>query len=223
MLSALLARLEAEPAVVEVNDPRTGQTVKITVGAFDLQLYLADLPGRLAAIQAVPAAMVAMSRGDFTPLADHARVIRTLPLYSAMSCMMDCASGASASRTDRIQREEEAFPLAAAINFPFPEICPAWAASDLGPGFRAPVQSDVPTLFISGALDGRTPAGNVEEIRQGFPNSAHLLLENTAHGDHLLLSTPRTGELMVRFMKGEPVSDARIAVPPPPLNPILLA
>jgi hypothetical protein len=73
---------------------------------------------------------------------------------------------------------------------------------------------------MSGALDGRTPASNVEEIRAGFPNSRHVVIENTAHGDHLLLSSPQTGEVMVRFLKGEPVSTTRITAPPVQLEPL---
>jgi hypothetical protein len=158
-LEAIFVRLEEAPVTVAISEPGGNEPVTVTLGPFDLQLYLADLPGRLGAIQAAPAAVVAMSRGDFAPLAEHARLIRGSTLYSAMSCMMDCASGASSERCEQIRREERESPLAAAINFPFP-------------------------------------------------------------GDHLLLSTPETGELMVRFMKGEPVSDARIAVPPLALEPV---
>ena len=114
-----------------------------------------------------------------------------------MSWTMDCASGASDERRARFAREGRDFPLGALSDFPYPGICEAWGCPDLGPAFRAPIQSEVPVLFISGELDGRTPAANVEEIRPGFPNSQHVLIENTAHGDHLLLSTPETSKVMV--------------------------
>jgi pimeloyl-ACP methyl ester carboxylesterase len=214
LIEALCARLEEQPATVEVTDSPTGQRVPVTVGSFDLQLFAASIPGRIHAIQRFPAAAEAMSRGDFTALAEFALEYRRAPLAPAMSWMMDCASGASDERRAQFEREEKKFPLGGLSDFPYPYVCDAWGSPNLGEAFRAPIQSTVPVLFISGALDGRTPTTNVEEIRGGFPNSAHVVIENTAHGDHLLLSSPETGELMVRFMKGERVPGSRISASP---------
>jgi pimeloyl-ACP methyl ester carboxylesterase len=213
-IQTLCMRLEDQPVTVEVTDRETGQRVTVTVGSFDLQLFAASILGRIQAIQAFPSAVHAMSGGDFTPLAQFALDFRRAPLGSAMSWMMDCASGASEERHAQFEREAKEFPMGGLTDFPFPNVCDAWGSPDLGPAFRAPVRSGVPVLFISGALDGRTPASNVEEIRRGFPNSLHVVIENTAHGDHLLLSTPETGELMLQFLKGEPISATRIPAPP---------
>jgi pimeloyl-ACP methyl ester carboxylesterase len=220
LIETLSARLEEQPQTVEVTDPQTSQRVKVTVGCFDLQLFAASIPGRIDAIRTFPAAAHAMSGGDFTTLAQFALEYRRAPLAPAMSWMMDCASGASDERYAQFEREAQEFPLGALSDFPFPYVCDAWGSPNLGPSFRAPVQSSVPMLFISGALDGRTPASNVEEIRPGFPNSAHVVIENTAHGDHLLLSSPETGEMMVRFMKGESVAVTRISAPPLQFEPV---
>jgi pimeloyl-ACP methyl ester carboxylesterase len=219
-VATLCARLEEEPVTVEVTDSQTGQRVPVTVGSFDLQLFAAGIPGRIQAIWTFPAALHAMSRGDFTPLAEFALGYRRAPLGSAMSWIMDCASGASDERQDRFQREETEFSVESLIDFPFPHVCDAWGDPDLGPGFRAPIRSNVPVLFMSGALDGRTPPSNAEEIRRGFPDSRHVVIENTAHGDHLLLSSPQTGEVMLQFFKGEPVSTTRISAPPLRFEPV---
>jgi pimeloyl-ACP methyl ester carboxylesterase len=215
LIRTLCDRLEQQPATVEVNDAPSGTRVPVTVGSFDLQLFAASILGRIAGIERFPAAAGAMSRGDFTPLAEFALDLRRAPFGNAMSWTMDCASGASDERWARFEREAEEFPLGALSDFPFPDVCGAWGCLDLGPDFRAPVRSEVPALFMSGALDGRTPSSNVEEIRPGFPNSHHMLIENTAHGDHLLLSTPETGQAMVDFMKGKPNSKTRLSAPRP--------
>jgi pimeloyl-ACP methyl ester carboxylesterase len=212
------ARLEKDPVIVEITDPRTGQRVNVTVGSFDLQLFAAALPGRIQAIQSFPAAAHSISNGDFTPLAMFALEFRRAPLPPAMSLMMDCASGASRERCARFRQEAAAHPVASLVDFPYPDICDAWGSPDLGPAFRSPIRSHLPVLFMSGALDGRTPASNVEEIRDGFPHSVHVLIEGTAHGDHLLLSTPMTGQVMMEFLAGRPVSTTRITLPPPRLE-----
>jgi pimeloyl-ACP methyl ester carboxylesterase len=217
-VDTLCARLDKEPVTVDVAEPQTGRRVNVTVGGFDLQLFTASLPGRIQAIQSFPSAAYAMVNGDFGPLAQFALGFRRAPLGPAMTWMMDCASGASDARCARFQQESAAFPLASLVDFPFPDICDAWGSPDLGPAFRALVRSHAPVLFMSGALDGRTPARNVEAIQDCFPNSIHVLIDGTAHGDHLLLSSPMTGQVMMEFLAGRPLSTTRITLPPPRLE-----
>ena len=53
--------------------------------------------------------------------------------------------------------------------------------------FRAPIISTLPTLFISGSLDSNTPPYQAEEVRWGFPNSVHVIVENAGHESTLPL------------------------------------
>ena len=62
-------------------------------------------------------------------------------------------------------------------------------------------------------LDGRTPVENAEEVRAGFPDSGHLVLEGAGHSDDLFLSTPRIEELMLSFFEGGAPVDERVSVP----------
>jgi pimeloyl-ACP methyl ester carboxylesterase len=75
-------------------------------------------------------------------------------------------------------------------------------------------------LFISGTFDVRTPVSNAEEVRKGFPNSEHLIIEGAVHSDPLFLSSPKIKEVMLEFMKGRKVSTTRIALPPLKFAPI---
>lgn len=114
--------------------------------------------------------------------------------------------------------------------FALPEACKSWNSPDLGAVFRVEVKSQVPVLFISGTLDGRTPPSNVEELRKGFPNGTHLIIEGSSHDGYLLahptshdgvlLTSPKTMETMVEFMKGRTVSTTRITLPPLELEPL---
>jgi pimeloyl-ACP methyl ester carboxylesterase len=100
------------------------------------------------------------------------------------------------------------------FNFPFPEVCEEWKAPDLGDSFRAPLQSDIPVLFISGTLDARTPISNAEEYRKGFSNSTHIIIEGAVHSDPLFLSSPKIKDGMMEFLKGQPVTNTKITAPP---------
>ena len=74
--------------------------------------------------------------------------------------------------------------------------------------------SDRPALFISGTLDIRTPPSNAEEVRQGFPNSHHLIIDGGAHDDDLILSSPVILETMLAFLRGESRLPERVVLPP---------
>ena len=222
LMQTLLDRLEKQPVTVELTDPETKQKVKVTVGKFDLQFLIANfLPGRVSAVKRFASVAVAMSKGDFSFLAQVSLSARRDSIGSAMSFVMDCASGVSRKRWAQIKLEEKTRMVGSLIDFPFPEICEAWGRPDLGSTFRSPLESKLPVLFISGTLDGRTPVSNAEEIRKGFPNSVHLIVEQAGHVDASMFK-PKTIEGMLEFLKGQPVSTTRVASPPlefPPLNP----
>ena len=52
---------------------------------------------------------------------------------------------------------------------------------DLGDRFRAPFNSDVPVLFMSGTLDGRTYPESARELIKHFSGGSHLIVENGGH------------------------------------------
>jgi pimeloyl-ACP methyl ester carboxylesterase len=109
--------------------------------------------------------------------------------------------------------------LGGAYNCLTPELGEALGHPDLGPAFRAPIRSDVPVLLISGTLDGRTPVRNAEDVRRGFPNSAHLIVEGASHGYDLFFFTPKVQEVMREFLKGQPVSTSRVVLSTFPFLP----
>ncbi len=207
-LQVVLDRLEQEPVRVEVLPKR-----RVVVGKWDLQKRLADAMGSQAGMERIPAALYAMARGDYSDLARWAYGFRRPTAFSAMTLAMDCASYASAARLERIAREAPATLLGATIDYPFPDICQIPGLPRLGDDFRAPLESDIPTLFISGTLDGRTPVGNAEEIAAGFSQSRHLVIQGAAHSDPLFLSSPVILETMLAFAGGEEIRDSVVAGP----------
>src|SRR4030042_231063 len=123
--------------------------------------------------------------------------------------MMDCFSGVSAARLRQIEQEAKTTLLEDVIDLPQPYICDVWGSPDLGDSFRREPKSKNPALFISGTFDVRTPVTNAEEVRRGFPNSEHLIIEGGVHSDPLFLSSPQIKEVMLEFMKGQKISTTR--------------
>ena len=220
LMKSVFDRLDAQPQTVEILDPRTKQNVKVIVNKFVLQYIVANNIGTTVTAN-FPALFYRASKGDFT---DPAQVWLNQTrdgIGSAMSYMMDCASGQTAARRERIAREAKGTLLEDIFNFPFPDICEEWKAPDLGDEFRSPVTANVPVLFISGTLDARTPVSNAEEYRRGFANSTHIIIDGAVHSDPLFLSSPKIKEGMLEFLKGQPVTVTRISAPPMKFAPLV--
>jgi pimeloyl-ACP methyl ester carboxylesterase len=212
LMKSVFDRLDAQPQTVEIVDPRTKQPVKVTVNKFVMQFIVANNIGTTVTAN-FPALFYRASKGDFTNPAQVWLNTTRQSLGSAMSYMMDCASGQTAARRERIASEARGTLLEDIFNFPFPEICEEWKAPDLGDAFRAPVTSNVPVLFISGTLDARTPISNAEEYRAGFANSTHMIIEGAVHSDPLFLASPKIKDGMLEFLQGKPVTVTRVVGP----------
>lgn len=105
LVRKILAQLEHAPVTVNVSDPETNATVAVTVGKFDLQLWTASGLGSRDHLRHLPARYVAMDRGDFSALAADTLRQRRGWFGNAMTFQMDCASGTTADRQERIARE----------------------------------------------------------------------------------------------------------------------
>ena len=219
LVKTVLEQTEREPVTVEVTDPNTKQKVKVVLNKFAIQLLTAFSFGSGEA--ALPARFYAMSKGDFSVAAQGwLNISRAGSVGSAMAYMMDCASGVSNERRKQIAREAMTALLSDVMDLPFPDVCDAWGNPDAGVAFRAPAKSSVPTLFISGTLDVRTPPTNAEEVRKGFPNSTHLIIDGAVHSDPLFLSSPQIKDVMLEFMKGQKISTTMITLEPLKFVPI---
>ncbi len=219
LMKSVFDRLDSQPESVEVVDPRTKQKVRIIVNKFVLQYIVANNIGTTVTAR-FPALFYRASKGDFTNPAQVWLNESRRGIGSAMSYMMDCASGQTATRRERIEREAKGTLLEDVFNLPLPEVCQEWKAPDLGDAFRAPLRSDVPVLFISGTLDARTPVSNAEEYRAGFANSTHLIIEGAVHSDPLFLSSPKIKDGMMEFLRGQPVTVTKISAAPMKFAPL---
>ena len=219
LMRSVFDTLDKKPAVVPITDPLTKQPMRVTVNGFVMRRLVANNIGSTVTA-AFPALFYRAARGDYADAAYNWLNRTREQLGSAMAYMMDCSSGVTAPRRERIRRESAASMLGDLSNDPFPDVCTAWGAPDLGDTFRSPVNSNVPVLFISGTLDARTPIENAEEYRKGFPNSQHVILDGAVHSDPLFLGSPKIKDVMLEFMTGKPLSTTRIKVTPLRFTPI---
>lgn len=212
-VKGLTEALAEDPLPVAVHDPRTGREVVVSLGPFGLQLVLlADL-GDTSDLPVFPRLIDSLEERD-------ASIVRWFvqkrydgfTVLPVLTFVNRGASGATAERWARIEREAAVSPFWRTRTLFSPEIDRALGTVDLGDDFRAPVTSDVPTLFVSGTLDANTPPEQAERVRAGFAHASHVVVENAGHED--LLTNPEVQRRILAFLAGEEPADERIPGPP---------
>ena len=168
------------------------------VGKFAVQLVIGNALGSIRAIRELPSFVRQLAKGDLATLARRVERQLTGSGIHGMQLAMDYASGASAERSRSIEAQRRDALLDDSFNLPFPFVGDALGVDDLGRDFRAPVQSDVPTLFCAGTLDGRTPIANAEAARRGFTHSHLVVVEGATHETPALLLDHQT-----EFLQGK--------------------
>lgn len=218
MLREVLARLEKQPVTLQITDQRTKKPIEVTVGKNGLQFLIMRDLGDTNDLPIFPAWFYTMHQGDYSILARF--VERRYNQYSGgigvMPFVMDASSGTTKKRLAQIEAEAKTALLGGMVNFPFPDVGDAVGSPDLGDKFRAPIRTNVATLFISGTLDNNTPPFQADEVRKTFKTSTHLVVENAGH-ESMVVDT-RVQQAMVDFLRGGDVSKTKIALPPLKFN-----
>ncbi|HUP47779.1 MAG TPA: alpha/beta hydrolase, partial [Thermoanaerobaculia bacterium] len=184
-LRRVLRKAAAEPFRVEVSGGEKGKTITIPVGRSGLQRLLeADL-GDSRDFVAFPTLIAELDRGETAMLTKFVqkRFDQAGGPVELMGRAMDCASSVTPERLARIRTEAAPALLGNAANAREEELCEAVGVAALDPSFREPVVSDVPVLFVSGTMDANTPPFQAEEVRWGFVNGAHVIVDGAGHED----------------------------------------
>ncbi|WP_372770894.1 alpha/beta fold hydrolase [Pseudoalteromonas sp.] len=136
--------------------------------------------------------------------------------FRLMSLAMDVASGISNERLARVRAEAASSLLGEALNFPMPALALIDKKLDLGDDFRTPLKSNVPTLLLTGSLDGRTyPSEQIQSVT-GLSKLTQVTVTNAGH--NLYTVSPKVLEVMHAFMKGEKITLSKIDLPEPNLQ-----
>jgi pimeloyl-ACP methyl ester carboxylesterase len=213
LVKEVLDGLQRQPVRVQTINPITQQPSAVGISKFDIQHLTAQALGMEQQMRSLPRAYFKMSRGEFDDMAKVLIVMRSRAgVESAMKQMMDCSSGASPQRLARIREQANQSLLGDTINFPYPDIAEAWGNPDLGPAYRAPIQSMVPILLICGDLDARTPVANARELMAGLPAAQLIVAENGGH-DLNMFGTPALRSLIAEFLHDQKISSEHITLP----------
>jgi pimeloyl-ACP methyl ester carboxylesterase len=209
-IRTVLDGLRRHPRTVELKT-RSGGTIPIVIGSYELAWYTRSLLSSQETIAHLPALFAAMEAGDFSEVGAVAARWRTAPAPALSIFAVRCASSASAARTHRIELERATAALGETTHFAEERVCRAVGAAPLPDAFRAPVQSALPLLFVSGTLDGDAPESNAIEVGRGFANGEQLEVAGAAH---VLLGfgDAATRSAIVRFFEGRRLRTTHVAI-----------
>jgi pimeloyl-ACP methyl ester carboxylesterase len=218
MMRRVHAKLNASPATVTFTPQGAAAPVTVTFDGFAVQLLASQSIADPPAVMRLPPVYLALDKGMYDRVAPLVWGMRDqLVGFRGMPEAMDLASGATAARLAMVTKEAETSLLADTLNFPMPQIMGIRPQIDLGDAFRAPFRSDVPALFISGTLDGRTYPEEAAEETKGFRNRIRLIVENGGH--NIYEADQRVADAVVDFFKGRPTPSRIVMAPPKVVMP----
>lgn len=137
--------------------------------------------------------------------------------FELMPLAMDVASGITDERLKRVNKQAKSSLLGLVLNFPMPQLSQSIAGLDLGDNFREEAVSDVPTLLLTGTLDGRTYIDGQVEAAAGLSKLTHVMVENAGH--NLFMRSPQVTEVIHEFLRGDKVVTRKITIELPDLLP----
>ncbi len=206
-------KLQEKPLLMQWQNDQQ-QTVSYYLQARDMQQMTSRMISDPARAQQVLQLYFALQAGFNAPVQNiiEQYMDPEKPIgFSPMGTAMDLASGISPKRFSEIESQAKTSLLGGYLNFSyyFNDLAIKHQL-DLGDSFRSKPISDVPTLLISGTLDGRTYIESQLEATSGLSRRTAIKVVNAGH--NLFKSSPLVIKNMLLFMQDLPITDPVITV-----------
>jgi pimeloyl-ACP methyl ester carboxylesterase len=212
---AAMQRLDKTPAALTITDRRTQKPVELTVGKVALQAILQAKLSNGRALPAVPALITTTAQGDYALLTGEIEGLYNSMAagVSSMTMASICADGASPWRRQREQSEAAQSLFGDVPNLQLrPEVCRLVGQPVAQAETHGAMSSSTPALFLSGTLDSNGGPVQAEEIRWGFPNSVHIIID---YGAHETLPSAEVQQTVAAFFRGEDLRGRQLRFAPP--------
>ncbi len=183
---ALHARLGRGPVRVAFTDPVTGQPREIDFTAAHLSLAVRMLSYSGLTVGLLPLFIhEAQANGNFAPLAAQAEMIGdqlgamlAYGMHNAVVCTEDLPFvDRAAIDFDALRRSYMGDTMLEGLD----AMCSVWPRGVLDEDLRAPLDSQVPALLLSGSVDPVTPPAHGAAAAAGFRDHLHLVFDGQGH------------------------------------------
>ncbi|MBN2304847.1 MAG: alpha/beta fold hydrolase [Anaerolineae bacterium] len=179
----LVDQFNTAPVTVAFSDLDGTGTVEVAVGGDSLVLALYNALYWTTGIPQIPARIYALRDGDYSLIRDNAGASRFgFRDVNAMQLSVMCSEfaldyGGNIDMTGVYPQVTEAM----ALYLDFGPVCEAWPVEPLPDYAFVPVESDIPTLLMSGEMDPVTPPENAEIVAQTLSHVYNYTLPATGH------------------------------------------
>ncbi len=220
-LLGLLARARERPILARLSHPRTGRAETVTLGPSAIVTAVRGMLYHRRLATLIPLVLRRAAAGDYGPLAAAGTLFSGSVeegiadgLFLSVICSEDVA---------RIAPEEVASAVAGTFAGDLlvrstMEACALWPTTAMPDAYYEPVESDVPVLILSGALDPVTPPVWGEEVARHLSRSRHLVAPGAAHG---VTTAGCAAQTVAAFIEGaspeavDPHCVTELSPPPP--------
>ncbi|MEL6134144.1 MAG: alpha/beta hydrolase, partial [Bacteroidota bacterium] len=154
LVDDVMKTLKAQPVTVTVRHPLTRKKLNLSIGDFGLALVLRLDIDDAYDIPVIPRLLYSIKQGDYSMLTwfIQKRMIRALGI-PGQGINQQLASGVGPERWAKIEQQAKQSPFGNVVNFPFSAVKDHWIENKLSFDPSIPIQSDIPTLFVTGTLD----------------------------------------------------------------------
>ncbi|MEQ8304918.1 MAG: alpha/beta hydrolase [Cyclobacteriaceae bacterium] len=210
LVYSTMNKLKINPVTVTVKNPLTKKEMDLSVGGFGLALILRLDIDDANDIPVIPRLLHSINSGDYSILTFFVQKRMTFALgLPGQGINQQLASGAGDSRWSTITKEASESPFGNVVNFPFAAVKDHWISTELSFDPSIPLRTEIPTLFLTGSLDCRTPVEQVEETMLGFVNAAHVKVVNAGH-EQAQWDADVANKIIPSFIKGENIESTTV-------------
>jgi pimeloyl-ACP methyl ester carboxylesterase len=204
--AAVLERLSRAPGRGTIQHPETRKSFELSIPRTSFMTTLRSMQYSPAGYVRIPMVIHEAYGGNFAPIlweaAGNGGPASWMGLFLSVTCAEDLPRidpaeiAAQIAGTymgdDRIGQQQAA--------------CAAWPTARLPADFWTPAESAVPVLALSGWMDPVTPPEAAKEVLRHLPNSAHVIVRDSAHGTYGLSNLPCYFGIISKFVQdGSPI------------------
>ncbi len=202
VFARIVAEVKEGAIPIQVPNPSTGRPEDVDFGEGELAAAIRLLAYHPNTIALMPLLINEAGKGNYVPLGSQFMMTMiamnesiSMGMHNAVMCTEDVPfydptsidyDGIEASYMGTFQLEA------------LQAICSVWPQGPLDDAFKAPLETDIPVLLLSGDADPITPPRYADLAAVDLSNATHLVGKNQGHGQIGVGCTPR---LVAEFIK----------------------
>ncbi len=152
----------------------------------------------------VPYIINAAAKGNYRPLLGLLNGSSDIGIAMGMHMAVVCGEDFHRLTPGQEQQLVQSSVVAAKMVELFKQTCPVWQIPTVSEDFSEPVNSDIPTLLLSGEMDPATPPSWGEMAAEQMTNSLHLVAPYATHG---VAFQSCASELIAQLIDTESIAD----------------